>query len=70
MKLLQKALSVFVLSSALLGSTFPTFAIQVGDAIPEVDLHLGFPPEKINVKERVAGKNVILLGLPGAFTPT
>jgi peroxiredoxin len=29
-----------------------------------------FPPKKVNVAEYVAGKNVILVGLPGAFTPT
>lgn len=46
-------------------------AIKVGDSVPKnVDLHFGFPPEKINLEERVAGKNVILVGLPGAFTPT
>ena len=33
-------------------------------------LDFGFPPEKINIAERIAGKKVILLGLPGAFTPT
>lgn len=46
-------------------------AIRVGDKIPSgVDLHYGFPPEKINIADRIAGKKVILLGLPGAFTPT
>jgi len=29
-----------------------------------------FPPEKVNIAQYVAGKNVILVGLPGAFTPT
>jgi len=46
-------------------------AVKVGDDIPkDVDLHFGFPPEKINLAQRVAGKKVILVGLPGAFTPT
>ena len=45
-------------------------AVKVGDSIPDVNLHLGFPPLPVNVKERVAGKKVILVGLPGAFTPT
>jgi peroxiredoxin len=43
----------------------------VGDSIPDnLELHSGFPPTMINVKDYVKGKNVILLGLPGAFTPT
>jgi peroxiredoxin len=47
------------------------FAINVGDKVPgDVDLHYGFPPERISVKDRVAGKNVLVIGLPGAFTPT
>jgi peroxiredoxin len=33
-------------------------------------LDLGFPPERVNLSERTAGKKTILLGLPGAFTPT
>jgi len=46
-------------------------AVKVGDDIPkDVDLHYGFPPEKLNLAQRVAGKKVILVGLPGAFTPT
>jgi peroxiredoxin len=46
-------------------------AVKVGDTIPEdVDLHFGFPPENINLSSRIEGKRVILVGLPGAFTPT
>jgi len=46
-------------------------AIKVGDKLPKnVDLHFGFPPENIGLAKRVAGKKVILVGLPGAFTPT
>jgi len=42
----------------------------LGSNVPSVDLDFGFPPTKINLADRVAGKNVILVGLPGAFTPT
>ena len=43
---------------------------SVGDAVPSVELHSGFPPEKINLAEYSKDKKMILLGLPGAFTPT
>jgi peroxiredoxin len=34
-------------------------------------LDFGFgPPLKIKMPDRIAGKKVILVGLPGAFTPT
>jgi len=44
--------------------------IKAGDKIPSIEFDFGFPPEKINVAEYVKGKKVIILGLPGAFTPT
>ena len=42
----------------------------LGTRIPSVNLDLGFPPAKIDLAARVANKKVILVGLPGAFTPT
>jgi len=44
--------------------------IAVGSQLPSVELHLGFPPEAVNMQERCKGKRVIVVGLPGAFTPT
>eukprot|EP00971_Amphidinium_carterae_P213959 4246184-Amphidinium_carterae.1 len=44
--------------------------VKVGDAIPDVSLDLGFPPEPFKLKEFCKGKKVVLVGLPGAFTPT
>lgn len=46
------------------------FAIKVGDKFPAVEVDLGFPPKKVNMGERLAGKKMIVVGLPGAFTPT
>jgi len=46
-------------------------AIDVGDAIPsDMTLHHGFPPQDISLDARLKGKNVLMVGLPGAFTPT
>lgn len=44
--------------------------IQVGNKLPAVNLHYGFPPTVINTAPYLAGKNVLIVGLPGAFTPT
>ena len=45
--------------------------VAVGDAIPPgIELDAGFPPAKFDLADRLAGKSVVLLGLPGAFTPT
>jgi len=45
-------------------------AAAVGDAVPNVGLDLGFPPEKVVLSDYCKGKKVVLVGLPGAFTPT
>ena len=42
----------------------------VGSKAPAIEIDYGFPPTKIDLAERVANKKVILVGLPGAFTPT
>ena len=59
----------WMLSVALLAAA-ASAVIKVGDTLPSVTLDFGFPPEKINLLERATGKNIILMGLPGAFTPT
>jgi len=44
--------------------------IAVGDSAPSVDLHSGFPPDMVNFADYAKGKSLVLVGLPGAFTPT
>ena len=44
--------------------------IAKGDKMPNVTLDKGFPPKKVPLSEIMGGKKVILVGLPGAFTPT
>jgi len=41
-----------------------------GHPIPNVAMHKGFPPEKVKLNDFCKGKKVVLVGLPGAFTPT
>ena len=46
--------------------------IQVGDSIPAVTITVinKNGQENVNAQEYFAGKKVVLLALPGAFTPT
>mmetsp|Transcript_87949 Transcript_87949/g.269093 ORF Transcript_87949/g.269093 Transcript_87949/m.269093 type:complete len:112 (-) Transcript_87949:444-779(-) len=46
----------------------PQKMIKVGDQFPDVELDVNFPPEKVKMLERLKGKKVVILGLPGAFT--
>eukprot|EP00439_Symbiodinium_sp_Y106_P004965 s4378_g1.t1 len=41
-----------------------------GDKFPAIELDFGFPPTKVNMAERLAGKKAVVVGVPGAFTPT
>ena len=46
--------------------------VAAGDSLPDVNL-LSKPgmglAKSVNIKEYAAGKKIILMGLPGAFTP-
>jgi len=44
--------------------------VKVGDSIPAVELHKGFPPDKVAIADFCKGKKVVVMGLPAAFTPT
>jgi len=49
-------------------STTSTSTIQPGSKLPWVDLHWGFNPlTKIALPTHCAGRNVLILGVPGAF---
>lgn len=45
-------------------------SIAVGDSVPAVPMISAFPDESCDMVARLAGKKVVLVGLPGAFTPT
>jgi Peroxiredoxin len=61
-----KCFLVGLLSSAVTS----VLAIKVGDTLPSIELHHNFPPDKIDIADRLANKKAIIVGLPGAFTPT
>eukprot|EP01012_Entosiphon_sulcatum_P011280 TRINITY_DN1679_c0_g1_i1.p1 TRINITY_DN1679_c0_g1~~TRINITY_DN1679_c0_g1_i1.p1 ORF type:complete len:161 (-),score=27.73 TRINITY_DN1679_c0_g1_i1:91-573(-) len=43
--------------------------INVGDRIPQAVLDEGSPGTKVQTHELLAGRRVIIFGVPGAFTP-
>ena len=75
MQLVKKlSLAALLGMQTVAGATFSsqnTLAFAAPSKLPSVEVLQGFPDvEKINVAEYCAGKNVIIVGLPGAFTPT
>jgi peroxiredoxin len=38
--------------------------------LPSVELDSGWPPTRINLQQYTNSKSILLIGLPGAFTPT
>lgn len=51
-------------------ATGPASAL-IETPVPNVNIDHGFGnPSNVNLPERCADKKVILVGLPGAFTPT
>jgi len=72
MKILSTpATAVALLSLCCSLAVVITDAIEIGERIPkDLTLHHGFPPETISLDDRMANKKVLLIGLPGAFTPT
>jgi peroxiredoxin len=66
---LMLAFSAFE-GSKLAGSRVARSSVSMAALPADVTLDVGFPPTKLNVAEYAKGKNIILMGLPGAFTGT
>jgi len=48
-----------------------SMAIAVGSKFPSVEVDdAKWPPAPYNLADKIADKKVIVVGLPGAFTPT
>eukprot|EP00967_Tisochrysis_lutea_P139129 scaffold252184_cov18-Tisochrysis_lutea.AAC.1 len=47
-------------------------AAKAGDRVPAVSLYKAWPNEAVDMAQHTsgAGKKTIIVGLPGAFTPT
>lgn len=59
-----------LLSASATDTTMPE--PRVGDKIPAVTLYEGlgdFEKQEVNLLELIAGKKVVIFGVPGAFTP-
>lgn len=56
--------------TAFVGRSKTAVDIAAGDALPSAKLHSGFPPDFVDIAEYSKGKNIVIVGLPGAFTPT
>jgi hypothetical protein len=68
---LMRFVSALVLLFASAASLTVAFApIKPGDSLPAANLHSGSPPDLVRVTDYAKGKNMIIVGLPGAFTPT
>ncbi len=46
------------------------FIIKVGSKLPAAELFEDSPANKVNIQDIFANKKGILIGVPGAFTPT
>jgi hypothetical protein len=73
LRLVAIGVAASTISSSICGDCFVS-AIEVGDKVPMTDdiaFHYGFPPEIMPLSGRLLpNKKVLIVGLPGAFTPT
>ena len=66
---------VFGVASLAAGSSAATETmseVKVGDKLPDVNLIEGlgnFENQEVNLLKLIAGKKVVIFGVPGAFTP-
>lgn len=49
---------------------FLTQPVQVGKELPDVTVYEGSPDGAVKISEACANKKCVIVGVPGAFTPT
>jgi peroxiredoxin len=59
-----------VVSALTVASALGLASIKTGSKVPAVSLDFGFPPQKVFLPEYTSDKKMLIIGLPGAFTPT
>jgi peroxiredoxin len=59
-----------VVSALTVASALGLASVKTGTKIPAVNLDFGFPPQKVFLPEYTSDKKMLIIGLPGAFTPT
>lgn len=52
-----------------LGLCWLFFQVQVGDAVPDVELHEDSPGNKVNLAKELAEGEGLIIGVPAAFSP-
>lgn len=64
------AAGAYFLTKSKATSAVKKNSVSEGAKFPAVQVDFGFPPEKVNMAERLKDKKVLVVGMPGAFTPT
>jgi hypothetical protein len=59
-----------VVAALSVASSLGFAAIKTGDKMPAASLDFGFPPQKVFLPDYTSNKKMLIIGLPGAFTPT
>ena len=57
------------LYSKFISKYFNIYYFQVGDELPNINLHEDTPANAVNIREICNGKKMLLFAVPGAFTP-
>merc|ERR1712147_247107 len=75
-KILKMFTSKLARSTQMLSQMNRMFSVKVGDKMPSITVPIirygadGFKSEKFDAADYFKGRHIVLVGYPGAFTPT